>query len=76
MVEGRLRKFYEEVTLLKQNFVMDPDVTIEQLVEKHGKELGSPIKVKGFVRLALGEGVEKGPAGDFAAEVAAMTGQA
>jgi elongation factor Ts len=76
MVEGRLRKFYEEVTLLKQAFVMDTDVTIEQLVEKHAKEMGSPIKVKGFVRLALGEGVEKAPAADFAAEVAAMTGQA
>jgi elongation factor Ts len=38
--------------------------------------MGSPIKVKGFVRLALGEGVEKAPAADFAAEVAAMTGQA
>ena len=75
MVEGRLRKFYEEVTLLKQAFVMDTDVTIEQLVEKHAKEMGSPIKVKGFVRLALGEGVEKAPAADFAAEVAAMTGQ-
>jgi elongation factor Ts len=55
---------------------MDTDVTIEQLVEKHAKEMGSPIKVKGFVRLALGEGVEKAPATDFAAEVAAMTGQA
>jgi elongation factor Ts len=76
MVEGRLRKFYEEVTLLKQAFVMDSDLTIEQLVEKVGKELGSPLKVKGFVRLALGEGVEKGPSGDFAAEVAVMTGQA
>jgi elongation factor Ts len=76
MVEGRLRKFYEEVTLTKQTFVMDPDLTIEQLVEKTGKELGSPIKLTGFVRMALGEGVEKAPAGDFAAEVAAMTGQA
>lgn len=76
MVEGRLRKFYEEVTLLKQNFVMDPDVTIEQLVEKHGKEMGVTLKVAGFVRLALGEGVEKPTTPDFAAEVASMTGQA
>jgi elongation factor Ts len=76
MVEGRLRKFYEEVTLLKQAFVMDTDVTIEQLVEKRAKESGLPIKVVGFVRLALGEGVDKGPAGpDFATEVAAMAGQ-
>jgi elongation factor Ts len=74
MVEGRLRKFYEEVTLLKQAFVMDTDLTIEQLVEKHAKEMGAPLKVKGFVRLALGEGVEK-KTDDFAAEVAAMSGQ-
>ncbi|KRA65170.1 elongation factor Ts [Caulobacter sp. Root655] len=74
MVEGRIRKFLEEVVLLKQAFVMNPDQTVEQLVAETGKELGSPLTVKGFVRLALGEGVEKGPEGDFAAEVAAMTG--
>jgi len=73
MVEGRIRKFYEEVVLLKQAFVMNPDQTIEQLVEASGKELGSPLKVQGFVRLALGEGVEK-EVTDFAAEVASMTG--
>ena len=73
MVEGRLRKFYEEVVLLKQAFVMNPDQTVEQLVAETAKALGSPVAVKGFVRLALGEGVEKGPEGDFAAEVAAMT---
>jgi elongation factor Ts len=75
MVEGRIRKFYEEVILLKQAFVMNPDQTIEQLVEQSGKDLGSPIKVQGFVRLALGEGVEK-KTDDFAAEVASMTGGA
>ncbi|WP_369825056.1 translation elongation factor Ts [Caulobacter sp. B11] len=74
MVEGRIRKFLEEVVLLKQAFVMNPDQTVEQLVAETGKELGSTLTVKGFVRLALGEGVEKAPAGDFAAEVAAMTG--
>lgn len=73
MVEGRLRKFYEEVVLLKQAFVMNPDQTVEHLVADTAKALGSPVAVKGFVRLALGEGVEKGPEGDFAAEVAAMT---
>jgi elongation factor Ts len=73
MVEGRIRKFYEEVVLLKQAFVMNPDQTVEQLVEAAGKELGAPIKVVGFVRLALGEGVEK-EVSDFAAEVASMTG--
>ncbi len=74
MVEGRIRKFFEEVVLLKQSFVMNPDQTIEQLVTEAGKTLGSPVKVVGFVRLALGEGVDKKPAEDFAAEVAAMTG--
>lgn len=70
MVEGRIRKFFEEVVLTKQAFVMNPDQTIEQLVEATGKELGSPIKLVGFTRLALGEGVEK-KSEDFAAEVAA-----
>jgi elongation factor Ts len=74
MVEGRIRKFYEEVVLLKQPFVMNPDQTVEQLVAETGKALGSPLKVIGFVRLALGEGVEK-KTDDFAAEVAAVTGQ-
>jgi elongation factor Ts len=72
MVEGRIRKFYEEVVLLKQAFVMNPDQTVEQMVTEVGKELGSPAKVVGFVRLALGEGVEK-KSEDFAAEVAALT---
>jgi len=73
MVEGRLRKFYEEVVLLKQAFVMNPDQTVEQLVADTAKALGSPVAVKGFVRLALGEGVEKNDGPDFASEVAAMT---
>ncbi len=73
MVEGRIRKWMEEVVLLKQAYVKDPDLTIEQLVAQTAKTAGSPIKVIGFVRLALGEGVEK-KADDFAAEVAAMTG--
>jgi elongation factor Ts len=76
MVEGRIRKWQEEVVLLKQPFVMNPDQTIEQLVAETAKAVGSPVKVKGFVRYALGEGVEKAPQGDFAAEVAQMTGQA
>jgi elongation factor Ts len=74
MVEGRIRKFFEEVVLLKQAFVMNPDQTIEQLVAETAKETGSPVTVKGFVRFALGEGVEK-KVDDFAAEVASMTGQ-
>jgi len=73
MVEGRIRKFFEEVVLLKQAFVMNPDQTIEQLVAETAKTLGTPVTITGFTRLALGEGVEK-KVDDFAAEVASMTG--
>jgi len=72
MVEGRLRKFYEEVVLLKQAFVKNPDQTVEQVVAETAKALGSPVKVKGFIRFGLGEGVEK-KTDDFAAEVAALS---
>ena len=74
MVEGRIRKWQEEVVLLKQPFVMNPDQTIEQLVAETAKSLGSALTVKGFVRFALGEGVEK-KTDDFAGEVAQLTGQ-
>jgi elongation factor Ts len=73
MVEGRIRKWQEEVVLLKQPFVMNPDQTIEQLVAETAKKAGSPVTLKGFVRFNLGEGVEK-KTDDFAAEVASMTG--
>jgi elongation factor Ts len=72
MVEGRIRKFYEESVLLKQAYVRDPAITIEQLVEQTAKQVGAPVAVVGFARFALGEGVEK-ETGDFAAEVAALT---
>jgi elongation factor Ts len=75
MIEGRIRKWQEEVVLLKQPFVMNPEQTIEELVAETAKTTGAPLAVKGFVRFALGEGVEK-KADDFAAEVASMTGQA
>lgn len=70
MVEGRLRKFYQEVVLLKQSFVVDPDKTVEEAVKAAEAEVGAPIELAGFVRFALGEGVEKQKS-DFAAEVAA-----
>ena len=75
MIEGRIRKWQEEVVLLKQPFVMNPDQTIEQLVAETAKQMGSPVTLKGFVRFQLGEGVEKAEGLDFAAEVAAMSGQ-
>jgi elongation factor Ts len=59
MVEGRLGKFYEEVCLLEQAFVMDPQTRISALLEAAGKELGTPVRIGRFVRFALGEGVEK-----------------
>lgn len=75
IVSGQIAKFQKDVVLSKQPFVMDPDVTIEQLVANTGKELGSPnLHLAGFVRLALGEGVEKVESPDFASEVASMTG--
>jgi len=70
MVEGRLRKFYEEAVLLDQLFVIDGETRVSNVVEAAAKEAGAPIRVAGFVRLALGEGVEKPPS-DFAAEVGA-----
>ncbi|MFT4091526.1 MAG: translation elongation factor Ts [Asticcacaulis sp.] len=74
IVEGQVAKFQREVVLLKQPFVMNPDLTVEQLVEETAKTLGTPVKVTAFTRLALGEGVEK-KVDDFAAEVASMMGQ-
>lgn len=70
MVEGRLRKYFEEVVLLKQAFVMNPDVTVEQALKDSEKDIGAPAKITGFVRFALGEGIDRGDS-DFAAEVAA-----
>jgi elongation factor Ts len=70
MVEGRLRKFYEEVVLLAQPFVHDPDLTVEKALAAAEKEAGAPIKITGFYRFALGEGIDR-PDSDFAAEVAA-----
>ena len=75
IVEGQINKFQKDVVLTKQPFVMDPDVTIEQLVANSAKELGSSnLHLAGFVRLALGEGVEKVEGPDFASEVASMMG--
>lgn len=73
MLEGRMRKFFEESVLLKQAFVMNPDETVEAAVKGAEKDVGAPIVIKGFIRFGVGEGVEK-RADDFAAEVAAMSG--
>ena len=68
MVEGRVRKYYEEVVLLEQVWVHDGESRVKAVVEKAGG------KLTGFARFQLGEGVDKGPQGDFAAEVAAVAG--
>ena len=73
MVEGRIRKFYQESVLVEQAFVMDPDTTVGKFIEKHAAELKAPIKLKGFVKFEVGEGIEK-PTSDFAGEIAAMGG--
>ncbi|MGE5546394.1 MAG: translation elongation factor Ts [Solirubrobacterales bacterium] len=73
MVEGRIRKYYEEVCLLEQVFVIDQENKVSKVVENTGKAIGAPVKLTGFARFALGEGIEKEEK-DFAAEVAAQLG--
>ncbi len=73
MVEGRMRKYYEEVCLLSQTFVIDGESKVGDAVTAAEAEAGAPIKVTGFVRFELGQGIEKEEA-DFAAEVAATAG--
>jgi elongation factor Ts len=68
MVDGRIRKYYEEVVLLEQVWVHDGESRVKEVVKKAGATL------TGFARFALGEGIEKPPGGDFAAEVAAAAG--
>lgn len=71
MVEGRMRKFYQESVLLSQSFVMDADNTVEQVLKNIEGEAGAPITLKGFIRIELGAGIAKKEE-DFAAEVASM----
>jgi len=73
MVEGRVRKYYEEVTLLAQTFVIDGETKIADVIKAAEKDAGAPVKVTNFVFYALGEGIEKETT-DFAAEVAATAG--
>ncbi len=59
MVEGRLRKFYEESVLLEQIFVIDGETKVSKVIENAAKQIGAPIEFTGFARLELGEGVER-----------------
>lgn len=73
MIEGRIRKFYQEVVLLEQTSVIDGETQIRKVVEATAKSIGAPIVLAAFARLQLGEGIEKEQT-DFAAEVAALAG--
>jgi elongation factor Ts len=70
IVESGLKTFYKEVCLLEQAFIHEPDKNVAQAVKEAEGKVGAPVKVTGFVRYALGEGIER-PDSDFAAEVAA-----
>ena len=74
MVEGRLKKFYAQVCLLEQTFVVDTEVKVGAAIERAAEDLGAAIKIAGFHRYQLGEGVERTQS-DFAAEVAAQAGR-
>jgi len=74
IVESGLKTFYKEVTLLEQPYVHDDKKNVAQALKEAESTVGAPIKVTGFVRYALGEGIEKQET-DFAAEVAAAAGQ-
>ena len=73
MIEGRMRKFYEESVLLSQLFVIDNETRIAKVLEKASKDFGAPVAIEGFVRFQVGEGIEKVD-GDFADEVNKLSG--
>ena len=73
MMEGRMRKYYEDVVLMQQVYMLDGETPIAKLIEKAAKDLGAPVEIEGFVRFKVGEGIEKAAA-DFADEVAQMAG--
>jgi elongation factor Ts len=74
IVESGLKTYYKEVTLLEQSFVHDPSKAVSQVLKDAAAKAGAPVALTGFVRFALGEGIEKDDGGDFAAEVAAQAG--
>ena len=73
IVESGLRTFYKEVCLLDQSFIFDDKKSVAQALKESEAKAGAPIKIGGFVRFALGEGVDR-PEGDFGGEVAALAG--
>ena len=75
IVESGLKTYYKEVCLLDQAYIHDPNKNVSQALKEAEARTGAPVKAAGFVRYALGEGIDKGPDSDFAAEVAAAAGQ-
>ena len=73
MLEGSLRKYFEEVCLLEQVFVIDQSAKVSAVLEKAGKDFGAPVEIAAFLRFQVGEGIDKRP-DDFADEVAKMAG--
>ena len=73
MIEGRMRKFYEETVFLSQIFAIDNETPISKVLEKASKELDAPVEIAGYYRFAVGEGIEKVES-DFADEVKQMAG--
>ncbi|MDP1724982.1 MAG: translation elongation factor Ts [Alphaproteobacteria bacterium] len=73
MIDGKLRKFYQDVVFLEQTYVIDGETRISDLLKKSEKEVGAPVKLAAFDRFMLGEGIEKVQS-DFSAEVAAQAG--
>src|SRR5690606_19738430 len=75
IVESGLKTYYKEVCLLDQPFVHDPSKSVAQAVKEAEGKAGDAIAITGYVRFALGEGIEKAGGSDFASEVAAAAGQ-
>ena len=73
IVESGLKTFYKEVCLLDQGFIFDDKKSVAQAVKEAESKVGAPIKITGFVRYALGEGIDR-PSDDFGGEVAALAG--
>jgi elongation factor Ts len=73
MIEGRMRKFYEESVLLSQIFVIDGETPVGKVIEKASKDFGKPVEIAGFVRFQVGEGIEKAES-DFSGEVSKLAG--
>ena len=73
MVDGRMKKFFQEQVLLEQTFVIDGETPINKVIEKAAKDLGHPVQLSGFVRYQVGEGIEKEDS-DFVGEVSKMAG--